>query len=80
MVAPHSIRRYSRASEPERCPVRPSPLNSTDVPVGDAEQQKAAVDRKAAESLWLIENREAIDSWNKYVKEHGLPLAKYRVF
>ena len=24
--------------------------------------------------LWKIENREAIESWNRYVEEHGLPL------
>jgi antitoxin CcdA len=29
---------------------------------------------------WKEENREAIESWNPYVAEHGLPLAKYRRF
>jgi len=29
---------------------------------------------------WLAENREAIDACNKYVEEHGLPLAEYRRF
>ncbi|RWB54226.1 type II toxin-antitoxin system CcdA family antitoxin [Mesorhizobium sp.] len=29
---------------------------------------------------WQDENREAIDSWNDYVRRHGLPLAKYRLF
>ncbi len=29
---------------------------------------------------WLKENREAIESSNKWVEEHGLPLAKYRQF
>ncbi|MBT1157698.1 type II toxin-antitoxin system CcdA family antitoxin [Aminobacter anthyllidis] len=29
---------------------------------------------------WLEENREAIESSNKYVERHGLPLAKYRLF
>ena len=29
---------------------------------------------------WLEENREAIDYWNRYVDEHGLPLARYRQF
>jgi len=28
--------------------------------------------------LWKIENREAIESWNRYHEEHGLPLAGYR--
>lgn len=29
---------------------------------------------------WQEENREAIDSWNDYVRRQGLPLAKYRLF
>ena len=29
---------------------------------------------------WIEENREAIDYWNRYVDEHGLPLARYRQF
>jgi antitoxin CcdA len=38
-----------------------------------------AVATKRAE-LWLRENREAIQSSNDYVEEHGLPLARYRMF
>lgn len=30
--------------------------------------------------LWLKENEEAIDSSNAFVEEHGLPLAKYKMF
>ena len=33
---------------------------------------KAIADEKAR--LWKIENREAIEFWNKYHEEHGLPL------
>jgi antitoxin CcdA len=29
---------------------------------------------------WQAENAEAIASWNAWVAEHGLPLAKYRKF
>jgi antitoxin CcdA len=29
---------------------------------------------------WVEENRAAIDYWNAYVEEHGLPLARYRQF
>ena len=29
---------------------------------------------------WKLENREAIEAMNRYVEEHGLPLAKYRQF
>lgn len=29
---------------------------------------------------WLEENREAIAAHNRWVEEHGLPLAEYRMF
>ncbi len=29
---------------------------------------------------WRAENREAVEFWNSYVEEHGLPLAPYRLF
>ncbi len=32
------------------------------------------------ERLWRIENAEPIAASNKYVEEHGLPLADYRQF
>lgn len=32
------------------------------------------------ERLWRLENAEGIAASNKYVEEHGLPLAKYRQF
>lgn len=38
-----------------------------------------AVAEKRAE-LWLNANREAMESSNAYVEEHGLPLARYRTF
>src|SRR5690606_14121726 len=36
--------------------------------------------RKEKERAWKEENREAIEGWNAWVEEHGLPLAKYRQF
>ena len=36
---------------------------------------KAEQDRR-----WKEENRAAFDYWNKWIDEHGLPLAKYRLF
>jgi len=36
--------------------------------------------KKAREARWLAENAEAIESSNRWVEEHGLPLAKYRQF
>lgn len=32
------------------------------------------------EARWREENAEAIESWNRYVEEHGLPLAEFRQF
>lgn len=39
---------------------------------------KAVADEKA--KRWLEENKEALESSNRYVEKHGLPLAKYRLF
>lgn len=36
--------------------------------------------RKARRERWLEENREALESSNEYVRKHGLPLEKYRMF
>lgn len=36
--------------------------------------------RKEKERRWKEENREAIESSNRWVDKHGLPLAKYRQF
>lgn len=36
--------------------------------------------RKARETQWLEENRDAIEASNAWVAEHGLPLARYRRF
>jgi antitoxin CcdA len=30
--------------------------------------------------LWKIENRAAIESWNAYIEEHGIPLEEFRQF
>lgn len=39
---------------------------------------KAVTDEKA--KRWLAENKEALESSNRYVEKHGLPLSKYRLF
>lgn len=40
---------------------------------------KAAI-KAERERRWKEENREAIESSNRWVEEHGLPLAEYRQF
>lgn len=36
--------------------------------------------REERRRRWIEENREAMEASNEYVREHGLPLAKYRMF
>ena len=45
-----------------------------------AEEGLRAAVAKARTSQWLTENAEAIESSNRWVEEHGFPLAKYRMF
>lgn len=40
----------------------------------------AAELKKAREAAWRKENREAIESSNAYVREHGMPFDEYRHF
>lgn len=55
-------------SAPESDPPRkPRPVRSNE-------------ERAALEKQWREENAEAIAASNRYVEEHGLPLAKYRLF
>ena len=54
---------------------------SLDINISQAcEKGLAAEVKKAREDKWIEENWEAIQSSNAYVREHGLPLAKYRMF
>ncbi len=45
-----------------------------------ANQGLAAAVKKARGEKWLEENREALESSNRWVEANGLPLAKYRLF
>ena len=45
-----------------------------------AEEGIAAAVREEKNRRWKEENQEAIESWNEWVRENGLPLAKYRLF
>ena len=35
---------------------------------------------EARMAAWLTEDRTALEAWNDYVKEHGIPLAEFRQF
>lgn len=45
-----------------------------------AERAIAEAVREEKVRRWKEENREAIEATNRYVEEHGLPLAEYRQF
>lgn len=45
-----------------------------------AEAGIAEAVRAEKERRWKEENREALESSNRWVEEHGVPLAKYRQF
>lgn len=36
--------------------------------------------KKARESKWLEENLPALEAWNKWVRDNGIPYAEYRRF
>ncbi|WP_066587183.1 MULTISPECIES: type II toxin-antitoxin system CcdA family antitoxin [Sphingomonas] len=36
--------------------------------------------REERRRRWIEENRDAMEAYNEFVREHGLPLAKYRMF
>ncbi len=36
--------------------------------------------KKAREARWLANNLPALEAWNEWVREHGIPYAEYREF
>ena len=44
------------------------------------EAEADPVAREERKRQWQTENAGAIASWNDWVREHGLPLAKYRKY
>lgn len=64
---------------------RPTSLAAEAATLGldaDAIAEKALREAISAEKArrWREENREAIEAHNRWVEEHGLPLAEYRMF
>lgn len=70
---------------------RPTNLSLDAELVADARAFDINVSRACEEGLehavreerrrrWIEENREAMEASNEYVRQHGLPLAKYRMF
>ena len=40
----------------------------------------AAVVKNVREARWLADNLPALDAWNEWIREHGIPYAEYRHF
>ncbi|GAA0301613.1 type II toxin-antitoxin system CcdA family antitoxin [Sphingomonas oligophenolica] len=70
---------------------RPTNVSLDAAMIDDAKELGINISRACEEGLakqiseergrrWLEENRGAIDGWNAWVEEHGLPLEKYRRF
>ncbi len=36
--------------------------------------------KKSREELWLAQNLPALEAWNEWVRENGIPYAEYRQF
>lgn len=54
---------------------------SLDINVSQACERGLAAEVAATKAQrWLRENRAAMDSWNDYVDQNGLPLAEFRQF
>lgn len=52
---------------------------NVNISLASARGLEAAV-KAARSALWLEENKAALDAYNAWIAEHGLPLAKYRLF
>lgn len=48
-------------------------MNQTNTPTKPSNEQPATTSAQ-----WLKENKDALESSNQYVEQHGLPLAGYR--
>ena len=75
---------FAEAQAPFAAPA-PNSLHAEATALGldaDAIAEKALREAISAEKArrWREENREAIEAHNRWVEEHGLPVAEYRMF
>lgn len=70
---------------------RPTNLSLDPALIGEARALDVNISRAAESGIaeavaaertrrWKEENRDALESSNEYVRQHGLPLEKYRLF
>lgn len=77
-AATTSLRRATNVTLPETllCEAREIGINLSQA----CERGLTAEIADTRRRRWVEENREAVDAWNEYVAEHGLPLAAFRQF
>lgn len=89
MMGAHGMCRHMSSSAPAR--KRPTNVSLSAALVAEARELGVNVSkacergleedvRKARAAAWLQANAPALEAWNSYVEEHGLPLARYRQF
>ena len=44
-----------------------------------AADPRSAEEKRATDAKWAEENREAMEASNRWVEEHGMPFAEYRI-
>jgi len=77
-MAQPSPRRPTNVTLPEALLIEAKALK---VNISQACQQGLAAEVAAAKARqWQAENKPAMDAWNDYVEQNGLPLAQYRQF
>ena len=70
---------------------RPTNISLDSAMIEDAKELGINISRACEQGLseeiraernrrWKEENREAIEGWNAWVEEHGLPLERFRLF
>ena len=76
--APAGPRRPTNVTLPETLLVEAKAMAVNVSQACESGLAKAVADERRRR--WLEDNREAMESWNAYVEEHGLPLARHRLF
>ncbi|NMG45319.1 post-segregation antitoxin CcdA [Aromatoleum toluvorans] len=77
-TVPGAPRKPANVSLPEALLSEAKALRINVSQAAEAGLARAVLERRA--ELWKAENREALESSNEFVEQHGLPLARYRGF
>jgi antitoxin CcdA len=84
---PRSSAAHQTVSAPRRAAnvTLPEPLlraaRDLDINVSQACERGLAIEvAETRAQRWVADNREAIEAWNSYVEQNGVPLAAFRQF